>query len=185
MCTPLSPSSTLFFSLHVAEASTFPADDCASVPSALLFLFALLCLFYTYPLPTLTNDSFVSQQFLWRLSCSAVFVFFFSLFLLPLLVAPSATPRLRLLFMYFCCSLPLAAQFLFLCCYFNTHVYKYTKAEPSQVKLRWAQQPHSGTNKCIIVSNLLSPKLIYIFVCICLSLYLHFYKYTCTSKPSK
>lgn len=54
----------------------------------------------------------------------------------------------RLLYMSFG-SLPLAAQFLFLCCYFNTHVYnKNTKAETRQVKLRWAQQPHSG-HACI------------------------------------
>lgn len=149
MCAPLSPSSTLFFSLHVAEASTFPADDCASVPSALLFLFALLRHFPTSPLIRSLVSSFFGV-------CLAVQFIFFSFLSSCCHYPPSPTSPLHLLFMYFCCSLPLAAQFLFLCCYFNTHVYKYTKAQPSQVELRWAQQPHCGTNYC---RNLLSPNL--------------------------
>lgn len=71
MCAPLSPSSTLFFSLHVAEASTFPADDCASVPSALLFLFALLRHFPTSPLIRSLVSSFFGV-------CLAVQFIFFS-----------------------------------------------------------------------------------------------------------
>lgn len=133
---PALPSSfTLLFSLHVAEASTFPADDCAVRPHPLwLILFAS-----TLP-PRRTRSpvrSLVSSFFGVCLAVQFLFLFFSCCCPAPLANPPHT---IRLLYMSFG-SLPLAAQFLFLCCYFNTHVHTYItkirKLRPTrQVKLR-------------------------------------------------
>lgn len=134
----LPSSSALLFSLHVAEASTFPADDCAVRPHPLWLILFASSLRRAAPRPArlLARPfvrSLVSSFFGVCLAVQFLFLFFSCCCPSPLANPPHA---IRLLYMSFG-SLPLAAQFLFLCCYFNTHVYnKNTKAETRQVKLR-------------------------------------------------
>lgn len=171
----LPSSSALLFSLHVAEASTFPADDCAVRPHPLWLILFASSLRRAAPrsarlLARPFVRSLVSSFFGVCLAVQFLFLFFSCCCPSPLAI--------RLLYMSFG-SLPLAAQFLFLCCYFNTHVYnKNTKAETRQVKLRWAQQPHSG-HACIKKSAISSAYKYIIFISFCV-----FIQHICSTHAS-